>query len=178
MVTLPTFQIREYSIGTDPSGNRNGSGGGFLGLRSTTVGETLRFNPIDITTSGNISEAHIILGRVSAFGDASGVYNLRFFLVSTAAWSGGGTYRFLEFTNRHFQSNKQLFESDVDSLTSVPPTQNWFNTYGGAALSGTKEDDVTQYRWLAVLAGSDVPVGTKGHAGNGGFVYRTLYQFS
>jgi len=45
-------------------------------------------------------------------------------------------------------------------------------------MSGLLDNDTSQYVYLAVEAGVDVSVGTKGGAGAGSFRYRLLYDFS
>lgn len=174
MATFPTFQFREYTISTDPSGSRNTTGGGFQGVRSTLTGETLVFSPLNVSPTGGITETHLLLGRVSNFGTASGVYNLKFFLTSASSFTQG-TYRFLEYKNRHWIVNRRMSEADNNTPTSLPATTNWKNTYGGGVLSGTKEDDVTEYLYLGLYIKEDVPTGTYGPAN---FTYRCAFDFS
>lgn len=174
MATFPSFQFREYTISTDPSGFRNTTGGGFRGIKSTLASETLIFSPLNISPSGGITETHLLLGRVNSFGTASGVYDLRFFLTSSNAFTQG-TYRFLEHKNIQFLVNRRMSEADNNTPISIPSTTNWRNTYGGGILSGIAEDDVTEYLYLGLYIREDVPFGTYGPAN---FTYRCLYTFS
>lgn len=177
MATFPIVQFREYSINQDPSGFTDQNSNGFRGVRSTIAGETLVFSPLDVTFSGGITETHLLLTRATSMGDASGIYDMRFFLSSTSAWTQG-TFRFLEFKNRHFIINRVMSEADPDTPTTPPATTNLVNRYGGGFLSGITEDNVSQYIYLGVLARPDVNIGLKGGAGLNQFRYRMLYNFS
>lgn len=116
--------------------------------------------------------------RVSDLGDASGVYNLRFFLQSTSAFNTGN-FRFLQSINTHFQGpGFALSLANGDTPVSQPTAQNVIATNGQPVLSGITDDDVSQYIYTAVYVDRDVPFGTYGGCSNGGFRYRMLYDFS
>lgn len=187
MINFPTVEWVEQDPATDPSGSRHlkSGGAGFLKTLGTTAGTELDFGTLNNTNSGVLSDTKLTYARVDSFGDSSGVFNMRFFLNSTSAW-GLGTYRFLEFRTLHFQpSTFVVNEGSVDTPTAVPATTNLVGTtqfpeyqFGQPWMSGTIDSDASQYVYLGVFVGTDVPVGTYGGAGAGSFKYRLLYDFS
>lgn len=178
MPTGPQVEIAEFSIDTDPQYHRQDSSGhGFVKVLNTSAGGTLLFSPLNITVSGGITESHVVLARVTDFGDASGVYNMKFYLSSISAWTTG-TYRFLQKISSTFLPNYQVSEADNDTPTSIPGTSNYLPASGQHAMSGIFDDDVGQYIYLGVLAEEDVDIGIHGGAGVGSFRYRLLYDYS
>ena len=120
----------------------------------------------------------MLVARVSNFGTASGVYNLRFYLNSASAF-GVGSYRFLHKIATHYQgSNFTLGVADLDIPTVEPTTFNLLSTSGQPVLSGIFDGHVSQYIYLAVYADTNVPFGTYGGAGVGTLRYRLIYDFS
>jgi hypothetical protein len=186
MVNVPDVQWIEQDPTIDPSGSRDIASGaaGFLKLLGTAAAEELNFGTINTTGSGAITDTKAIYARVDDFGDASGVFNMRFFLINTSAW-GAGTYRFLEQKNLHFQPGLTLTPAAKDTPTTVPTTTNLSGTIqqpqwslGSPWLSGVLDNDASQYVYLAVEVSNNVPVGTYGGAGAGSFRYRLFYDFS
>ena len=115
--------------------------------------------------------------RVSDFGSASGIFNMRFFLINTNAFYTGN-YRFLTRIATHWQgAGFGLSLADVDVPVTVP-VQNVLSTSGQPVLSGLFDGHVSQYIYLATYVDTDVPYGTYGGATNGSFRYRMLYDFS
>jgi hypothetical protein len=186
MVNVPNVEWREWTTTIDPSGIRISddtatlNASGFQGVRSTIAGETLVFDPVNIAVTGQITETRILTARVESWGDASGIFNMKFYLKSINHF-GVGNYRFLYNISTHFASGLELDLTDDDILTSIPNTQNLFSTLESGSLVNTgfyDESQVTQYVYLATWINTDVPVGTYGGAGSAGFRYRLLYDFS
>jgi len=183
MVSFPTVQWVQQNPAINPSGSRHLLSLGFIRQLGTGAGQELNFGQLNTTGSGGITNTFLCYARVSNFGDASGVFHMRFFLVNTSAW-GPGAYRFLESKQLHFVPNLSLNSAANNTPTVVPANSNisgtlapgW--TFGQPWLSGIADQDVTQYVHLAIEAGVSVPVGTYGGAGAGTFRYRLLYDFS
>lgn len=186
MVNVPIIRIREWETTKNPSGIRISDdtdtleASGFLGERSTSAGETLVYNAVNTTVSGLVSDTKLIVGDVQTWGDASGIANLSFYLTSINHFDEGN-YRFLYDFNRHWSSGLSLNEYASDLPTSQPGVQNLFSTLGSGVLQDTgyyDETQVTEYIYLAAFIDSDVPFGTYGGPGTGGFRYRLLFDFS
>jgi hypothetical protein len=183
-MAFPDVEWIQQDISVDPSGSRHLKSGaaGFVKELNTSAGGQLDFGSINISPTGAISDTKLCYARVDSFGEASGVFNMRFFLSNISAWDG--TYRFLEHKNLEFRVNLNLDESFVDTPVSVPAVGNLIATrritapLGDGAMSGVFDEDVSQYVYLAVLARNDVSLGQKGGAGAGTFRYRLLYDFS
>ena len=185
MVNVPQVEwIRQDPL-VDPSGVRDVKTTGFLKNLNTGAGGVLDFGTVNITSSTQVSDTVLAYARISALNDASGVYNMRFFLTSVTDWSTG-TYRFLERKELHFQQGGiTLTGSDTDTPTVVPSQANFSGTitepefvFGKPIMSGILDNDASQYVYLAVQVGTNVDVGIKGGAGAGSFRYRLLYDFS
>lgn len=186
MVDIPTIEWIEQDPSVDPSGSRDlkSTGAGFLKTLSTSPTEELDFGSVNITGSGSISNTKLVYFRASDLGDASGIFNMRFFLNSSSSW-GAGTYRFLERKTLHFIPDLELTSADEDIAITIPSSPNVSGTIkepeyplGSPWVSGTLDNDVSQYIYLAVEVGNNVPVGTYGGAGLGTFRYRLLFDFS
>ena len=186
MVNVPTVEWREWTTDQDPSGIRISDdagtleASGFQGVRSTSVGETLEYDPANIAISGQVTETHVLTAHVESWGDASGVFNMKVF-VSDIGHFGVGTYRFLYDIQQHWQDSLTLSTDSSDMPTSAPSSPNMLSTLGSGALANTgwyDESQVTQYLYLALYIGTNVPVGTKGGAGTAGLRYRLMYDFS
>jgi hypothetical protein len=186
MVNFPAVQWVQQDIGVDPSGSRHllSPGAGFIRELGTGAGQELNFGQLNTTGSGAITPTQLAYARVSDLADASGVFNMRLFLVNTTAW-GLGTFRFLEQKHLHFVPNLTLDSSAKNTPTVIPNSPNLSGTItapefplGKPWMSGTIDNDASQYVYLAVEVGIDVPVGTYGGAGAGTFRYRLLYDFS
>jgi len=192
MVIAPTIQWILQSSSIDPSGHRHelDSSYGYVKQLGTAAGQALDFGSINTTLSGAISDTKVVYARVSDMGTASGIFNLRFFLNSTSAFSLG-QFRFLEKKDLHFIPNLNLVDTANDTFRVVPPYQNLSGTIpsvgrvdygqwqaGTPWISGTRDDDATMYIYLAFLAFESVPNGTYGGSGAGSFRYRLLYDFS
>lgn len=175
-MVFPTVQMLQFDKDTDPSGVRHLPASA-VKILDTSITGCLDFGNANTTTSGVISNTVLTLFRVSDLGDASGVYNLRFFLPSTSAFSTGN-FRFLHKVDTHYQGvGFQLSLSDAD-VPLVEPTQNVLSTSGQPTLSGIFDGHVSQYIYLGVFVDTDVPFGTYGGCANGGFRYRMIYDFS
>ncbi len=185
MVTFPVIQIVQNSLSVNPSGSRHLNGAAFIKAVDTSAGGVLDFSQVNTTGSGAISSTKLCYGRVSNFGDASGIYNMRLYLKNISAF-GAGTYRFLEQKNVTFVPNVTL-NSAANNMPTVIPTQpNLSGTiqpgwpFGSPWISGTVPHDqaVTQYFWLAIEVGNNVSTGTYGGAGAGSLRYSLIYDFS
>jgi len=186
MVQFPDVEWIQQSLSINPSGSRHLKLGaaGFLRVLDTSAGGVLDFGQLNTTGSGSITSTKLAYARVNDLGDASGVFNMRFFLVNTSAW-GAGTFRFLERKTLHFVPSLSLNSSANNTPTVVPSQANLSGTIttpefplGKPWMSGIADIDVSQYVYLAVEASSDVPIGTYGGAGAGSFRYRLIYDFS
>ena len=186
MVNVPSIEWREWTVDTDPSGIRISddtitlNASGFQGVRSTSAGETLEYDPANIVVSGQVTETHVLAAHVESWGDASGIFNMKCF-VSNIEHFGVGTYRFLYAIHQHWHDSLALYTDSDDMPTSEPTDPNMFSTIGSGSLSNTgwyDESQVTQYLYIALYVGTDVPVGTYGGAGTAGLRYRLMYDFS
>jgi len=186
MVNFPALEWIQQSLVIDPSGFRQLKQPvkGFIRNVDTGAGGVLDFGSINTTGSGAISDTKLVYARISSMGDASGVYNMRFFLTNASAFTAGA-YRFLEQKSMHFVPNLALDSSANNTPSNVPTNTNLSGTIqtpnwqsGQPWMSGVLDADVGQYVYLAVEAGVSVPIGTKGGAGAGTFRYRLLYDFS
>lgn len=186
MVNVPDVQWIQQNPSTDPSGSRDllSGGAGYLKTLGTAAAQELNFGSLNTTGSGAISDTKLVYARINDLGDASGVFNMRFFLINTSAWNVG-TYRFLEQKHIHFQPSLILNSAAENTPTVVPSTTNLSGTIiepqfplGQPWMSGTVDNDVSQYVYLAIEVSNNVPVGTYGGAGAGSFRYRLFYDFS
>jgi hypothetical protein len=177
MATFPDVQFIKFDKDIDPSGFRDVVASGQE--LDTSITGCLDFGNANTTTSGSISDTAMAIFRVSALNDASGVYNLRFFLNNTSAF-GVGNFRFLHRIATHFQgAGFALSLADLDIPVSAP-AQNVISTTPSSqpVLSGITDADVSQYIYLAVFVDTDVPFGTYGGCAAGSFRYRMIYDFS
>ena len=185
MVTYPTVEWLQHSTTIDPSGHRHQKNPtfGYQKNVNTLPGGELNFGSVNVAISGQVSDPMLVFPRISAIGDASGIFNLKTLLTSISAWTLG-TYRFLERKTIHFNNGLRLTQADTDTPTIVPSTPNFKGTLapgyvnGQPYLSGVLDQDVGQYYYLAVFVDTDVPPGTYGGAGLGSFRYRLIYDFS
>lgn len=186
MVNFPDVEWIQQNPAINPSGSRHLKTGpaGFLRILDTGAGGVLDYGQLNTTGSGAITPTRLAYARVNDFEDASGVFNMRLFLVNVTAW-GIGSVRFLEQKQLHFIPNLTLDSGANNTPTVVPSHPNLSGTitepefpFGKPWMSGTLDNDVSQYVHLAVEVGVDVPVGTYGGAGAGTFRYRLLYDFS
>lgn len=183
MITFPTVEWKEYDPATDPSGVRHLQTTGFIKVLDTGAAGQLDFGSLDITGSGAISDTKLVLARMSSAGDASGIFNMKFFLSSITAWNLG-TYRFLCDKNLHFIPDNALNDANEDASVVIPALPNVRSTVrvtapiGGNNISGVLDEDVTQYIWLAVLSAEDTTVGQYGGPGFGSFRFTLMYDFA
>ncbi len=186
MVDFPNVEWIHQDPAIDPSGLRDAksAGAGYLRDLDTSAGGVLDYGQLNTTGSGGITTTQLAYARVNALADASGVFNMRVFLTNVTAW-GAGTFRFLEQKHLHFQPDLILNSAAQNTPTIVPTSPNLSGTItepeyplGKPWMSGTLDNDVSQYVHLAVEVGVDVPVGTYGGAGAATFRYRLLYDFS
>lgn len=185
MVTYPSVEWLQHSTTIDPSGHRHQKNPtfGYLKTLSTLPGGELDFGSVNVAVSGGVSSTMLAFPRASSLGNASGIFNMKTFLVSVAAFSTG-TYRFLERKTIHFNNGLSLTQADTDTPTVVPASPNFKGTLapsyltGQPTLSGIADQDVGQYLYLAAFVDTNVPPGTYGGPGQGTFRYRLLYDFS
>lgn len=176
MVTTPTTQFLEFDATVDPSGSRNLLGSAEKEL-DTSANGFLDFGNSNVSTSGIVSATKLVVFRADSMGDASGIYNMRFFLSSGAAFTAG-TYRFLHKIDTHYQGTNFVLLTTDDDIPTTVPVQNILSTQELPAISGITDLDVSQYIYLAVFTDVDVPFGTYGGGGVGSFRYRMQYDFS
>jgi len=177
MATFPTVQFLQFDKDVDPSGVRNLPASAIQELNTSITG-CLDFGNANTTTSGAIGDTAMAIFRVSDLGDASGVYNLRFFLQNASAFNTGN-YRFLHSIQTHYQgAGFVLGLADLDIPVIKPTTENVLSTTNEPPLSGIGDGQVSQYIYLAVFVDTDVPFGTYGGCAAGSFRYRMVYDFS
>lgn len=184
-MNIPRVEAIEQRISLDPSGVRHSKipASGFIKLLSTGTGGHLNFGDLDNTNSGVMSDAKLIYLRATDMGDASGIFNIRFYVFSASDWTAGN-YRFLYRPSFHFIANPVISLSDSNvpmvppSVSNVSGTTSIYHPLGAPWISGILDTDVSNYLYLGVYADADVPVGTYGGQGDGGFRYRFLYDFS
>lgn len=177
MAIFPTVQFLQFDKDVDPSGVRDLLASAIKELDTSITG-CLDFGNANTTTSGAIGDTALTLFRVSDLGDASGVYNMRFFLQNASAF-GVGNYRFLHKIDTHFQgAGFTLGLADLDIPVTQPTAENVLSTSGQPPLSGIADGHVSQYIYLAVFVDTDVPFGTYGGCAAGSFRYRMVYDFS
>lgn len=185
MTSFPSMQIIQQNPAIDPAGSRHllSPAAGFIKLIDTSAGGVLDFGQVNTTGSGAISETKLIYARISSFGSASGVFNMRFYWHNTSTFTAG-TYRFLERKSIPFAATLMLDSGANNTPTIAPSTTNLVGTdtpswpMGKPFISGTGDADVTEYIYLALEIHNDVPVGTKGGAGAGSFRARILFDYS
>ncbi len=183
MVIVPDVEWIQNDISTDPSGVRHLKTTGFVKELGTGPGEQLSFGDMNTSISGAVSETKVAFARVDSFGDASGVFNMRFFVKNFSAWDGD--FRFLERKTLEFLPDLILTEADINTPTVVPTIGNFISTrrattapLGDGTLSGILDEDVSQYVYLAAFANINVSVGQKGGGGAGSWRMSLLYDFS
>lgn len=173
---LPSVQFIQFNKDVNPSGFRHIAASG-IKILDTSITGCLEFGNVNTTTSGRISDTKMAIFRVSNFGSASGIFNMRLFLINTNAFYLGN-YRFLHRIATHWQgAGFTLSLADAD-LPTLEPVQNVLSTSGQPVLSGLFDGHVSQYIYLATYVDIDVPYGTYGGPTNGSFRYRMLYDFS
>jgi hypothetical protein len=177
MATIPTVQFLQFDIASDPSGVRNLSASAIKEL-DTSANGFLDFGNNNIASSGIVSSSKMLIFRATDMGGASGIYDMKFYISSTSAFTVG-TFRFLHDIQRHYQgTNFALTTSSSDIPTSLPGVPNVSSTQNLPAISGITDADVSEYIYLAVFTETDVPFGTYGGGGLGSFRYRMQYNFS
>ena len=184
-MAFPIVQAIQQDPTINPSGFRAdlNPAKGFIKQLGTGAGQHLDFGAMNIVPTGNISATKLIYYRVSSFGVGSGIFNMRYYLKNTSAFTAG-TYRFLEKKTLDFIPSFSISEADNDTPIIVPAQGNYISTRritagrGDNAISGIFDQDTGEYIYLGVLAKVDVPVGQKGGAGAGSFRFRLIYDFS
>ena len=179
VISAPTTEWIQQDISINPSGFRadHDPTKGFIKVLGTGPGAFMDFGSINTTISGSISPTKLAYFRVSNFHDASGVFNMRFFIKNFSDFKQGN-YRFLGRRSLDFVSNLQLSEADQNIPITIPTQQNYKSTRstnfprGGNAISGIKDDDCGQYSYIAIFADTDVNLGQKT------FTMRLLYDYS
>lgn len=177
-MNLPRLRIKQYDGTINPSGSRNLDviASGFVKHLDITTSGVLDFGYLNITSSGTISPTKCLIFRPEAMGDATQIYNFRMYVYGLSAW-GTGTYNFLWKKTIHFTSDVGVTLADENLPTSLPAAQNVLSTASGTFIQDTTESGVSQYIYLALYVGTDVPVGEKGGAGEGSFRYRLTFDF-
>lgn len=176
-MVFPTVLMVQFDKDIDPSGVRDIVASG-IKILDTSITGCLDFGNVNTTTSGGISNTKMLIFRASSLGDASGIYNMRFYLDNASAFNVGN-YRFLHKIATHFQGpGFQLGLADADISLVAPTVQNLLSTSGTPTISGTFDGHVSQYIYLAVFVDNNVPFGTYGGCAAGSFRYRCIFDFS
>jgi hypothetical protein len=175
---LPSIDIIQLDNRINPSGTRHlgANASGFVKFLDTSSSGHLDYGFIDITTSGSLAGTRLIYFRPNSLGDASKIYNFRFYLSSITSW-GTGTYEFLWKKQVHFTSGLQLSTVDENVPTSLPTSGNVLSTASGNYIQSIAESGCSQYIYVDLFADTDVPVAVYGGPGAGGFRYRLTFDF-
>lgn len=177
-MNLPLIDIIQLDNAINPSGTRNlgASCSGFVKFLDTSSSGCLDFGFLNVTNSGVYAGTKLIFFHPVSMGDATQLYNFRFYLSSISAWQTG-TFNFLWDKTVHFQSGKALSLADLNVPTSLPTSGNVLSTASGTYIQTIAESGCSQYIFLDLFAGTNVPVGQYGGPGNNGFRYRLTYDF-
>ena len=177
-ITVPIIDIIQFDNAIDPSGTRDlGAGAsGFVKFLDTSSSGNLDFGFINVTTSGSLAGTKLLIFRPVNLGDAAEVFNFRFHMGSYSAWDTGN-YDFFWRKEVHFASGVALDTGDDEVPTALPTSGNVLSTASGNYIQAVAESGCSQYIYLDLWADTDVPVGTYGGPGQGGFRYRLTYDF-
>jgi len=175
----PQIDFIQLDSVSDPSGTRELGAGmtGFTKFLDTSTSGHLDFGTLNITTSGVYAGTKLCFFRPTSLGDASQIFNFRFYLSSVSAW-GTGDYNFKYNAQVGFEAGQALGDASSGVPVSLPTTQNIFSTQQDTFIQAIAESGCSQYLYVDLFTNTDVPVGTYGGPGNGGFRYRMTYDFS
>ena len=178
-MAIPQIDIIQIDNATDPSGTRELGAGvdGFVKFLDTSTSGELDFGGINISTSGSYAGTKLLYLRTLDMGDASTIFNFKFWLVSVSSW-GTGAYSFKWRNQIGFTSGVGLIDGDSAVPLTLPSAQNVLSTQSGTYIQTVAESGCTEYIYVDVKADTDVPVGNYGGPGNGGFRYRFTYDFA
>lgn len=177
-MNLPQIDILQLDNAINPSGTRNlgASCSGFVKFLDTSSSGHLDYGFMNVTNSGVYAPTKLIFFRPVSLGDALEIFNFRFHLSSLTSWTIG-TFNFLWNRQIHFTSGLGVTLADLNVPTSLPTSGNVLSTASGTYIQSIAESGCSQYIYLGLYAGTNVPVGQYGGPGNGGFRYRLTYDF-
>jgi len=165
----PTVKVVQFDLSSATSGYWSN----FVDTTTTA----LNFGAIDNSVSGVVSTTKVVAASGVEFNGNSVIHNMKFYLISTSDWTTGD-FRFLMDNSNTWTQNKALTTSDDEVPTSPPSSQNYFRLGGGTQITGSGQvDGLGQWLYLAVYAGTNVPDGTYGGVGDGGFRMRVSYDY-
>jgi len=178
-MNLPRIIFSEWNNQNNPSGTRNmeAAVSGFIKQIDVSSSGALNFGFLNISqSSGVLSDTKLITFRPQVMGDATTLYNFRFYLSSISAWTTG-TYNFLWDKRIHFASGLQLNLSHDNVPTVLPTSGNVLTTASGTFIQTAVESGVSQYIYLALFAGGNTAIGNKGGPAAGSFRYNLTFDF-
>jgi len=169
MVDAPTVKIVEFNVAAATSGT-------WSNFVDTTT-KALSFGQIDNSISGTISSTKVVAMSGVAFNGNSTLSNMKFYLLSSSAFTVGNFQFYMDINNTWTQNKSVMTDDDVVP-TSLPGSQNYYHLGGGPIITGSGQSDgLGQWIYLSVYAGTNVPDGTYGSLGGGGLRYRVVYDY-
>jgi hypothetical protein len=121
----------------------------------------------------------VIVGQIASSGDMTDrIFNMRFWL-SNITDLGTGTVRFNQENYQVWQSGLIVQNSSSGTTPTVLPSSgNLVTASGFTAMSGVNVDnDLSEYIYLSVFTGTNVPVGVKGGGTRSTFRYRLTADY-
>nr|BDD44110.1 hypothetical protein 3 [bacterium] len=149
----------------------------------TTAGSVVSQNsPLNFGTANNTADAaavgpKCVIFRCTDLQGNTTINNMKFWLSSNADFSGSNSY-YCDITNTWTQ-NKTVGQTSSGVPGNCPvgiPSANLTKINGGD-ITGTANNDTSQYIYLAMSIGTDEVLGTKGGVG-GAFAYSLKFDFS
>jgi hypothetical protein len=175
----PVVKFHEFAVsGTNPSGSRPlTTHPSFVKELSTTAGEFLNFGSLNITNNKQQSETKAVVAFVTDMQDATeALFNLRFWLPTISDFTTG-TFSFNGYASENWIQNIALTDSSgLFTPTVLPSGQNWLRQDGGTEITGSGDNQVTQFMYLGITFDTDVSNGVYG-GDSGGFIYRLTFDF-
>ena len=168
MVAAPDVKLVQFDLAA-----ASGTWDGFI----DTSTRALNFGAIENSVSGTMSATKVMAMSGVEFNGNTVIENMKFYLSSQSDWTTGDARFYMDINNTYTQ-NKTLGTSNDAVPTTIPATQNYFRLGGGTQITGSGQvDGLGQWAYLAVFAGTDVPDGTYGVLGGGGFRYRLTFDY-
>jgi hypothetical protein len=183
-MVAPTITFRQFEVsGVNPSGFRQYRTGddavhsSFIKSLGTATNEELDFGINNITTSGVNSPTKVVLAHMDASGDlTTQLFNMKFWLPNVTAFTG--TFRFNELKSSGWIQSGVVDNGSADSTpTTLPTSGNLLRQDASSTITGSGDEEVTEWVYLSVLTDTNVPVGLKGGAGQNTFRYRLTADY-
>lgn len=183
-MVAPTITFREFDVtGVDPSGFRQYKSGdnavhaSFLKSLGVAVNEELDYGTNNITLSGVNSSTKVVLAHMDASGDlTTQLFNMKFWLPNVTAFAG--TFRFNQLKSSGWRQSEVVQNDSTESTeTTLPTSGNILRQDHAATITGSGDEEVTEWVYLSVFTDTNVPIGLKGGAGQNTFRYRLTADY-